>query len=81
MTQPFRRHGFTTFPEAPTSEPGVVAVLITKDPDTNELKPYVHMYEGFQMPDPEIIGALVTAAEIAQFRGPSDLVQNLDGEE
>lgn len=61
-----RRPSFTTFPEAPVEEAGVVAVLFTKDVG-GHIHTYVKEYPGHHAPDPEIVAALTQAVEIAQL--------------
>lgn len=64
--QSTKRAGFTCFPEAPTTEPGVVAVLFTKGEDGN-LRAYVKEYPGFHAPDPEAVQWLQQAVSIANL--------------
>lgn len=52
------------FPDAPTHEPLVAAVLITLDPDAQQLRSYVRAVPGVAAPDPEIIDLLRSSMEI-----------------
>lgn len=52
------------FPDAPTHEPLVAAVLITLDPDEGKLRSYVRAVPGVATPDQEIIDLLRSSMEI-----------------
>lgn len=54
---------YTVFPEAPVSEEGVAAVLITKH-ENGDFRAYVEEYPGRNGPDPEIVAALKDSTEI-----------------
>lgn len=58
-----RRMSFTHFTEAPVSEPGVAAVLFTRDEQGN-IRSYIHEYPGHEGPDPELVAALAQSVEI-----------------
>lgn len=61
-----RRPGFTTFPEAPTTEPGVAAILFTRDEHGN-IRSYVKEYPGQYAPDPEAVAMLAQSVELANL--------------
>lgn len=61
-----RRSSYTTFAEAPVTEEGVVAILITKGEDGN-LRSYVREYPGHTAPDPEIVAVLAQSVELANL--------------
>lgn len=65
MAQPTRA-GFVTFPDAPKTEPGLVAVLFTRA-DDGAVHAYVKEYPGQNAPDPEIVAVLTQAVEIANL--------------
>lgn len=52
------------FPDAPTHEPLVAAVLITLDPCNQQLRSYVRTATGMAEPDPEIVALLRGSMEI-----------------
>lgn len=52
------------FPDAPTHEPLVAAVLITLDPECQRLRSYVRSVPGMAAPDPEIVDLLRSSMEI-----------------
>jgi len=56
------RASFTCFPDAATNEPGLAAVLFTRDEHGN-VRSYVKEYPGHQGPDPEIVA--MTAQSVA----------------
>lgn len=58
-----RRTAFTNFAEAPVTEPGVAAVLFTRDEHGN-IRSYVYEYPGHEGPDPELVAALAQSVEI-----------------
>lgn len=64
--QETRRAGFTTFPEAPTTEPGVAAVLFTRD-ERGNIRSYVKEYPGHHAPDPEAVAMLAQSVELANL--------------
>lgn len=67
QTEPTRRRsGYTTFPEAPIDEPGVVAILFTKDAAGN-IRSYVKEYPGRQAPDPEAVAWLAQSVTLANL--------------
>lgn len=61
-----RRMGYTSFPEAPTTEEGVAAVLVTKD-DGGDFHAYVEEYPGRTAPHPEAVEMLLDATKIANL--------------
>ena len=58
-----RRMAYTPFPEAPTDEEGIAAVLITKD-EAGTFKSYVKEYPGRVGPDPEIVAFVQQSTEL-----------------
>ena len=59
-----RQPKFVVFPEADPTEERVAAVLISRDSETGALKAYVKDVPGHEVPDPEIVAALITSIEI-----------------
>lgn len=60
------RLGFVTFPEAPTNEEMLAAVLVTRDADGN-VKTYVRTYPGYNEPDADIVALLAQSASITNL--------------
>lgn len=61
-----RRSAYTSFPDAPVDESGVIAVLFTKGPDGN-IRTHVREYPGYTAPDPEALAWLAQAVTIANL--------------
>lgn len=60
------RPGFVTFPEAPTNDEMLAAVLITRDADGN-VRSHVRTYPGYSQPDADIVALLAQSASITNL--------------
>lgn len=61
-----RRASFTCFPDAPTTEPGIAAVLFTRDEHGN-VRSHVKEYPGHHAPDPEAVAMLAQSVELSNL--------------
>lgn len=75
--RPTRRAQFVTFPDSPTDEHTVMAVVVTFDPDSGQFHAFGKAGPGFPDPDPELVEMLATAAALAAL--PTTHERNTDG--
>jgi len=62
---PTRRSQFVTFPDSPTDEHTVMAVVVTFSPETGEFHAFGKAGAGYPEPDPELVSMIGQAAELA----------------
>lgn len=53
--------------DAPTHEPLVVAVLVTRDPETGAYRAYTRSGAAYLPPDPDLIALLAQSCEITNL--------------
>lgn len=61
-----KRSGIVTFPEAPTDEAELCAVLVTQD-ETGNVRSFVRTGPGRQAPHPDAVALLAQSAEISNL--------------
>lgn len=65
---PTRRAQFVTFPDSPTDEHTVMAVVVTYSPESGEFHAFGKAGKGFADPDPELVSMIGQAAELAALQ-------------
>lgn len=66
-----------TFPDSPTDEHTVMAVVVTLDPETGEYHAFGRAGKGFPAPDPDLVQMIATAAALQNL--PTTNERTTDG--